>query len=461
MNQVIDFIDVNAIINKTGQEITAQLNNAVTLRQIIFIAFKLALIIAVTIVEKILEIRARPMDNKDKLKCPHCGSSLQSKGFSSRQIRSLIGLISWRRRVWRCPCGCKNGQIVPFDEQLGITPHQRISDEVKEMACMLAVFVPFQTASLILMALTGAEICPATIWNWVQIAGKKVIFKIEQELKDLSENKFISSEKISEEISKLIMAIGGDGVYVPFRPSGGKPEGKTQWKEVKVGIFARLGEKLTRNGKKVKSIVRKRVVAVLGEIDEFKTRMRLMAVKEGAPDAEKVAWLSDGGTGYWGVFNEIFSKYAHGILDFYHSVQNVYKGVKEWLGEGSKKANEWFASARHKIRDGHVKSVSQELKDALSAPGLSENAIKTLTNLIAYLDKHAEHMMYDQFKALGFPIGSGMVESTCKWLIQQRFKGVGMRWSEEGFNNLLHVRLAWVNETYHEIFLGSFPSPNS
>ena len=48
-------------------------------------------------------------------------------------------------------------------------------------------------------------------------------------------------------------------------------------------------------------------------------------------------------------------------------------------------------------------------------------------------------MDYERFKELGLPIGSGLVESACKWLIQQRFNGVGMRWSEEGFNHLLHV----------------------
>ncbi len=45
-----------------------------------------------------------------------------------------------------------------------------------------------------------------------------------------------------------------------------------------------------------------------------------------------------------------------------------------------------------------------------------------------------------------------MVESTCKWLIQQRFKGVGMRWSEDGFNHLLHLRLAWVNLRFDVLF---------
>ena len=36
------------------------------------------------------------------------------------------------------------------------------------------------------------------------------------------------------------MAIGADGVMVPFRPNGGSPEGKTVWREVKIGIVAWL-----------------------------------------------------------------------------------------------------------------------------------------------------------------------------------------------------------------------------
>ncbi len=52
-----------------------------------------------------------------------------------------------------------------------------------------------------------------------------------------------------------------------------------------------------------------------------------------------------------------------------------------------------------------------------------------------------------------------MVESACQWLIQQRFKGVGMRWSEEGFNHLLHLRLAWVNGSFEALFqLGASPN---
>jgi len=62
-------------------------------------------------------------------------------------------------------------------------------------------------------------------------------------------------------------------------------------------------------------------------------------------------------------------------------------------------------------------------------------------------------------------LGSGMVESACKWLIQQRFKGVGMRWSKEGFNHLLLLRLAWANDRFDDLFPSvprslTDPSPN-
>jgi hypothetical protein len=45
-----------------------------------------------------------------------------------------------------------------------------------------------------------------------------------------------------------------------------------------------------------------------------------------------------------------------------------------------------------------------------------------------------------------------MVGSACKWLIQQRFKGVGMRRGEDGFNYRAHLRLAWVNRRFEALF---------
>ena len=92
--------------------------------------------------------------------------------------------------------------------------------------------------------------------------------------------------------------------------------------------------------------------------------------------------------------------------------------------------------------------------------GFPDTARETLLTVYAYLERHRAHIDYAIDKDLGLPLGSGMVESACQWLIQQRFKGVGMRWSEDGFNHLVHVRLAWGNGRF-EVLFGLALSPNS
>jgi hypothetical protein len=250
----------------------------------------------------------------------------------------------------------------------------------------------------------------------------------------------------------LPLVVSGDGVMVPFRPDGGRPEGKTQWREVKVGVLARLKASCTRRGKPVTRLAQRRLVAVLGDIEAFKQRFWFEALRQGIRSATTVVWLSDGSRGLWGLYQEYLSGYAQGILDFYHAAQHLWQGASAWLDGRTTSSRTWFGWARHRLRHGHADDVLGDLAEALEIETLSEQAIETLKKVRAYLEAHRDHMDYAAYKDLGLPLGSGLVESACKWLIQQRFKGVGMRWSEAGFNHLLHLRLAWVNGTFETLF---------
>jgi hypothetical protein len=115
---------------------------------------------------------------------------------------------------------------------------------------------------------------------------------------------------------------------------------------------------------------------------------------------------------------------------------------------------------RHQLRHGQSEQVIAQLAYAIDFREFPTSVLNTLSNVHDYLRTHHEHIKYKQFKELGLPLGSGMVESACKWLIQQRFKGVGMRWSENGFNHLLHLRLAWVNGRFDQLFFSGLASPN-
>ena len=90
---------------------------------------------------------------------------------------------------------------------------------------------------------------------------------------------------------------------------------------------------------------------------------------------------------------------------------------------------------------------------------LSKDEMDILKKVQDYFATHRRHIAYANFEAEKFPLGSGLVESACKWLIQQRFKGVGMRWSETGFENLLFLRLEWVNNRFDSLFPGLISVP--
>jgi hypothetical protein len=428
-----------------------------TLTQLILAVWPLARVLALHIVEYVLAERAqRPLAWPP---CPSCGTSLRSKGFAQRQLTSLFGPIRWRRRIGRCPHGCDIPQVAPLDEALGVQPHQRTSGELQCLGCALAVCVPFATAARLLGWYGGGVVSPRAVWCWVQAAGHQAMEHLQADLATVAQGHEPTPEPLAAELAAMPLALGADGVMVPFRPEGGQPKGKTAWHEVKVGVLARLGRHRTRTGQVVARLHQRRLVAVLGSIEALKPRLWLEARRQGIRSAPQVVWLSDGGRGLWRLFDECFAGAATGVLDFYHAAQNLWKSAAAWLDGRTTQARRWFTWARHRLRHGNPDGVLADLAEALDVDGLPDTARDTLTTVYAYLDRHRDHIDYAMYKALGLPLGSGMVESACKWLIQQRFKGVGMRWSEDGFNHLVHLRLAWVNGRFEALFALTL-SPN-
>ncbi|MGA1825977.1 MAG: hypothetical protein ACMUIP_15080 [bacterium] len=78
-------------------------------------------------------------------------------------------------------------------------------------------------------------------------------------------------------------------------------------------------------------------------------------------------WLSDGGPFYWKLFKKVLSKYAQGILNFYHVVQNIWKGARAWLDGRTKKAYQWLYSERHRLRLGKEKEIVDEIKEGATS----------------------------------------------------------------------------------------------
>ncbi len=290
-----------------------------------------------------------------------------------------------------------------------------------------------------LQQLSGIQVSDDTIWNWVQAAGQQAAVKLESQLQQLGEEQSIQTETLDASLLTMPLIVAADGVTVPFRPHPKTTTGRIVWPEVKVALLARLGNYQTKTGATRTRLYQRRVVASLGDIDRLKPRLQLEALRQGMTTASQVVWISDGARGFWRLYRECFApKGAVGILDFYHAAQHLWKAASAYQdGNPTRTPQQWFASLRHRLRHGFGKGIIKELDWLSKSKNTAEATKPILRQVRDYLKLHLDHIQYRSFKHMGLPIGSGMVESACKWMIQQRFKGTGMRWSEDGFNHLL------------------------
>lgn len=319
------------------------------------------------------------------------------------------------------------------------------------LGCMLSIFVPYELAAHRLEQLLGLQVSASSLWNWVSDYGATALKNLEAQLSAQAAGEPITPEVLAPALAALPLAISADGVMVPMRPSAGTAKGKTLWEEIKVGILARLGQRVTRNGTTAPKLWHRRLVAVLGDIHQFMPQIKRESHRQGLTTAPEVIWLSDGGRGFWRIFHTCFADYAVGILDFYHAAGHLWR-VATVLFDQHTEQQAWFKQWRHALRHGQHHQLLAWLTRMVNTDWFTGESLSVLCPVQAYFQRHHAHIRYQSFDKQSFPLGSGMVESACKWLIQQRFKGVGMRWSDDGLDHLLALRVAWVNQRFNDLF---------
>lgn len=134
-------IDIIREMNPDWQTKVDELENATKLAVLIVVAWQLARVLAVRLVEETLAKRVQEKTEWEA--CQKCGRRLQSKGLKPRQIKSIIGEIKWKRRLGRCPNKCSIGQVAPLDKEPGIASNQKSDVGLQKVACLVAIFVPF------------------------------------------------------------------------------------------------------------------------------------------------------------------------------------------------------------------------------------------------------------------------------------------------------------------------------
>ena len=121
------------------------------------------------------------------------------------------------------------------------------------------------------------------------------------------------------------------------------------------------------------------------------------------------------------------------ILDLMHVLSYLWKAAHVFFDEGSKESEQWVSERLLKLLHGQASSVAGGIRRSATMQGLSEAQRKPVDKCADYLLKNKDFLHYDTYLAQGFPICSGVIEGTCRHLINDRMDltlcALEARWS--------------------------------
>lgn len=183
----------------------------------------------------------------------------------------------------------------------------------------------------------------------------------------------------------------------------------------------------------------------LTDSDRFAELAVLELHRRGIETAQRVGAVVDGAEWCQSFIDYQYAE-AVRILDHPHAAEHITQIGQATTADGPLLSVAECARLRQDLKQKGADGVLAELRALLSAHPELEEASKAL----AYLEKRQAMMRYDEFRAEGWPLGSGMVESGNKLVVEERLKGSGMHWGEQNVNPMLTLRNAWCNERWEE-----------
>lgn len=329
---------------------------------------------------------------------------------------TLTGVCRVRRAYYHC-ANCRTGQI-PYDRQSGLGSGQ-LSNRLASAVSLLAVQNSFVEAGLILEELLGIAVDDNTIAKTAERAGAVLLANNDAAVEQALECR----QPPPAQIHPPRLYVSTDGTTAPTLDG---------WREVKCGAVY-WDDPVEGH--------QSRYAGRIENCEAFGRRLWHLACECGLRQAAEVIVIGDGAPWIWNQAALRFSR-AVQILDWYHASQHVWSCAHGLYGEGTKKAKAWATRMRTTLYEHGGRALLKRLRRSCYSRA---EPCEALAELIGYVVPNVERMDYPAYRAAGLSIGSGPVESACKRLVGGRLKGPGMRWSVDGADAILALRITWIN----------------
>jgi hypothetical protein len=163
------------------------------------------------------------------------------------------------------------------------------------------------------------------------------------------------------------------------------------------------------------------------------TDPRLAVVGPAEAVLRPVVVLGDGARWIWDLAAEHFGSERTEIDDYWHATEHVWTIARALHGDDPDRSGAWAEAWSLDLLEHGVEPLLAALR-SIEPPGPAAEVVRVERG---YFTTNAGRMDYPTFRAQGWPIGSGAVESAARHVVQVRMKRPGMRWSKHGGEAML------------------------
>jgi hypothetical protein len=128
------------------------------------------------------------------------------------------------------------------------------------------------------------------------------------------------------------------------------------------------------------------------------------------------------------------------ILDFIHVLEYLWKAAYCFHPPGSEQAEAWVAERALRILKGNASTVAGGIRRSATLRGLSEKDREAVDECAEYLLNYKDMLKYNEYLAAGLPIATGVIEGTCRHLVNDRMAITGARWGLQRAEAILKLR---------------------
>ncbi len=374
-----------------------------------------------------------------------------------RDYCSIFGKFTVARTCYRTP---GEPGIFPLDAQVNL-PERCYSYFLQEWMTLFAVEHPFKESAGFFAQLFDLDVA------------ESVLIEVAQEAPEDYEGFYAQRPVPPEESMGELLVVSFDGKGVPMikaeavklKAKLGTGEKRQKKKEALVGVSYTVATKPRSP---------EALAELLVEPEAARARRQRDHVTDDAPRAQQVRRLAslvrtkqavmelikadaehrdpqhrkplvvllDGALGLWHLATKLFKawKRVTFVLDIMHVVGYLWSAANALFGEASQAGKHWVQQKLTAILCGRVGYVIGGLRQILTKRRLRKAVRETLTKVVTFFHNHRRWMKYDEYLAMGLPVGTGVVESACGSVVKHRMEGEGKRWSLQGAEAMLALR---------------------